>query len=230
MKSKLYELLKYIPLLICASFALIYLFNSDDISAEAIFNYTPKNTFLAACFIILIYAVKSMSVIFPLLIIHIAAGMIFTPVTAMIVNIIGTIVAFTIPYLYGKFLGHRTTDRLFKKHSDIAKLVDPKEYNSFVLSLILRTIYILPCDVISIFFGVTNSRFIPYLFGSLIGNIPTMVSETLIGANANDPSSPMFWISIASSVVFSIGSIAVYHVIKKKSKNKTLQQNQIGHK
>lgn len=221
MKSKIKELIKYVPILICAVFALVYLFNSSDISAETILNYTPKNTFLAACFIIFIYAVKSMSVVFPLLIIHIATGMIFTPATAMVVNIIGTIVAFTIPYIYGKFLGSNTTDNFFKRHSDIAKLVAPKQYNSFVLPLILRTIYILPSDVVSAYFGVTKTRFIPYILGSLIGNIPTMISETLIGTSVNDPASPMFWISIISSIVLSIGSIAIYRAIKKRNNIKT---------
>lgn len=222
MKSKIQKVIKYIPLLICAGLAMIYFFGNKDISAETIFNHTPKNIFLAACFIILIYAVKSMSIVFPLLIIHIATGMIFTPAAAMTVNVIGTAVAFTIPYLYGKLLGSKATDNFFQKYSDVEELIAPKKNSSFVLPLILRTIYILPCDVLSMYFGTAKTSFIPYILGSLIGNLPTMISETLLGTAANDPSSPMFWISITASLVFSVGSIWIYRIIKKKNKNKDI--------
>lgn len=71
-------LLRTLPLILCIAFVLIYLFCGSDISAETILQYAPSNLFLAAIFLILLYGIKSLSIFFPVVILYIAGGFLFS--------------------------------------------------------------------------------------------------------------------------------------------------------
>lgn len=71
-------LLRTLPLILCIAFVLIYLFCGSDISAETILQYAPSNLLLAAIFLILLYGIKSLSIFFPVVILYIAGGFLFS--------------------------------------------------------------------------------------------------------------------------------------------------------
>ncbi len=90
-----------LPLFFCAVLALRYLVSGGTFSVEAVLRYTPERPALAAAALVLFYAVKSLSVVFPLVVLEIAGGHLFSPPVALVVNCLGLAVCSTIPYCVG---------------------------------------------------------------------------------------------------------------------------------
>lgn len=80
----------------------------------------------------------------------------------------------------------------------------------------------LPGDVVSMFLGAKRVPFSNYFWGSFLGTLPGIITETLIGFSITDPSSPMFWISVGLTVLINVGSVSGYVIWEhKKRKNET---------
>ena len=60
-----------------------------DIGVEDIINYSPENVFLAAIVMIILYGLKSLTVVIPLPLLEVESGLIFSFPIAVIVNSIG---------------------------------------------------------------------------------------------------------------------------------------------
>ena len=61
-------------------------------------------------FLLLLYAVKSLTIFIPIIIMHIAGGFIFSTLLALIVNITGTAISLTSPYIVGRISGSDLVD------------------------------------------------------------------------------------------------------------------------
>ena len=73
-------------------------------------------------------------------------------------------------------------------------------------------------EKVSIWFGASGARFVPYLLASLLGTMPGVICATLLGMNITEPTSPMFWISLGLNVLLSVLSAVGYFVYKKQSR------------
>ena len=105
-----------------------------------------------------------------------------------------------------------------RKYPRFADIVGRGQKNEVFLSFFLRIISCLPGDIVSIWFGASGARFVPYLFASLLGTMPGVICATLLGMNITDPTSPMFWISLGLNVLLSVLSAVGYFVYKKQSR------------
>lgn len=220
LKKSLLTVVKLLPLLMCIGFAGCYLMNRENISADIFINYVPENLFIAALFLILMYAAKSLSIFFPVMILYISGGYLFSPCIALAVNILGVLAELTIPYWIGRVSGADFANKLSEKYSGIKNVVSNQQNNGFFMAFFLRIIC-LPRDVVSIYFGVCRVPFGKYILGSLVGVIPSLVPATLLGASITDPTSPLFLISAVLIAVISVVSFLLYYFsIKFKSKSK----------
>lgn len=215
-KSVLLTILRYIPLIICLGFATWYLLSGENISVDTILSRVPSTPLRAAVFMIVLYAAKSLSVVFPIIVLHIAGGFLFPPFVAVIVNTIGTIVELTVPYWVGRISRTAYTDRLMEKHPKIADVISKLDSKSFSMSFFLRIISCLPGDAVSMYLGVTKQPFKSYLAGSFLGTLPSIITATLLGTSVTDPTSPMFWISLSLTVGISVFSFLFYIIWQKK--------------
>ena len=77
---------KALPLLLILLVILFFGQNLDKITVEDILRYTPQNLLLAALVLVGAYAVKSLSVVFPLLALYASAGVLFPPPVAILVK------------------------------------------------------------------------------------------------------------------------------------------------
>ena len=53
--------------------------SEEPLSVETILKYTPENMILAACVLVLFFALKSLTIMFPLSILYLSSGVLFTP-------------------------------------------------------------------------------------------------------------------------------------------------------
>lgn len=217
MKNKHYSsLLKYLPLILCIILIVCYLGFSEDITVQTILDYTPDNLLAAACILLLFYAVKSITIVFPIIILEVAGGHLFAPIPAIIVNTLGIAIGYIISYWIGHFSGTDAINKLLKKYPAFDIIVQKQNSNSSFMCFFLRTLFILPGDAVSIYLGAVKTPFRRYLITSTLGSLPSTVLATLFGASITEPSSPMFWISILLMTLYAGCSLFVYHVYKQK--------------
>lgn len=216
-KQKVLYVLKYIPLVLCVILILWYINNSKEITVQSILNYTHDNLFAAALIILFLYALKSMSIVFPIIVLEVAAGHLFSTPTALFINITGIIIGLIVSYFVGYFSGSDAIDNIMKKHPSLEKVIKKQNSNPFFTCFFLRTLCILPRDAVSIYFGAVKFPFSTYLLASTLGSLPNTILATLFGNSIAEPSSPMFWISVLLMILFSGGSLIVYNIIIKKN-------------
>ena len=217
-KKILLTVLRFAPLIICAVCMCIYLFSGEEITAESLLNFAPEEPLYAALFLVLLYAFKSLTVFFPIIVLNVLGGFLFEPAHALIVNTVGVLVELTIPYWIGRASGSGFADKLCKKHPKLAEIIGEGSNNNFFMSFFLRVISCLPGDAVSMYFGARKVPFWTCLLASFLGTFPGMVAATLLGMNITDPSSPMFWVSIGLTVGISVISFLVYFLWRRAKK------------
>lgn len=220
-KKAVLKLLRLIPPLVCIILIITYFLFGKDISAEEILHYTPANPWLAAAFFVLLYSIKSLSVFFPLMILHIAVGVLFNPAAAVLINLLGTAAVLLLPYGIGRFTGAEFVDQLTKKFPKLAEIIKYQQGNTFFLSFFLRVISCLPGDIVSIYLGMIKIPFNRYFIGSFLGTLPGIITATFIGTSITDPASPVFIISVFLTVAMSVSSFLIYVIWKKKNSSGT---------
>lgn len=209
--------LKILPFAVMAVLIVAVLSSEEEISVDTIMALMPDNQVLSALLILVMYALKSISVVFPIIVIQIAAGMIFPFWIAIILNIAGTAIAYAIPYGIGRLSGSAGAEKLMQKYPKIRDAVAFQRNSEWFISFILRAVSCLPGDIVSMYLGSIGFKFIPYLTASVVGTLPGLVPATLVGINVTNPRSVAFIVSVAVTVVTSVGSVLIYYIIKKKT-------------
>lgn len=161
-------------IILCA----IFLLNHD---VEDLLDYTPDNLWLAALVIIGFFAVKSLSVVLPLVALFICTGTLYPFWIASLLNIVGLMVCFTIPYLVGRFSGGYILRHIERKYPKVKKLVEYSHDNNLFASYMSRAVVVVPGDVVSMLHGSLRMPYKPYLLGSVLGVLPEMLVQTYIG-------------------------------------------------
>lgn len=176
---------KAVPLAVTAVLVIVCLLFLRDVSFETILTVTPDNLFLAAMVLLLLYAVKSLSIVFPLTVFFVAAGVIFPLWAAVLMGFAGLMVSFTIPWLIGRWSGAKTLEALSEKYPKISGLRSIGYENKLFISFILRAVAIVPGDVASMLLGTAKIPYVPYIIGSQLGLLPGMLLQTMIGNALN---------------------------------------------
>lgn len=219
-KRFIVTLLKLIPLMALLGFIIFILTRRDKITVDYILSYMPDNLFLAIGSIFSLYAIKSVSVFFPLIVIKIAVGAMYPPLIAILINSIGICISFLIPYFIGRRSKGEHTQKLAEKHPKVAKILYPNEDKQFFICFLLRSIYFLPSDIVSMFLGARKIPMHKYLAGGLFGMMPSIITTTLMGSSIKDISSPMFWVCGILTILFSALSYVIYFIYSKKKSTK----------
>lgn len=214
------RVLQAAPIVMIGMCVLIYFRFFRGVTIDDILEFTPENLWLAALAMIGLFALKSLSMFFPMLVLIAAVGSIFPGfIPAIIVNSIGVTVMLSIPYAIGHFAEREFVEKLISKNRNADKLREIKSDNELFIAYFLRVINILPCDLVSMFLGSTGFGYVKYIIGSFAGVLPGMIATTVMGANIKDPTSPEFWIAVGSEVVFAAASTLIYYNYKKKKKS-----------
>ena len=183
---------------------------------EAILAYTPSEPILAVLFLWLAFALKSLSLVFPVIALFAVSGQLFPLPIALAVNTVGIAITMTLPYLLGRASELDFSERLIAKYPKLNEVRQLREKSSFFLSFLVRAIGVLACDMVSMYFGSTKMRYLPYITGAVLGFMPDLVCATILGQQIEKYDSPGFWITLAINILCCIGGYLLYRWYKKK--------------
>ena len=109
-------------------------------SLSGLISYQPSNIILAAVGIVVLFAVKSLSVIFPLSALYIVSAFWFGTLWGIIINYIGLIVCVSVPYWIGHHFGSDLIDHLIDKYPKLQQIQKLGISNQIMLSYLLRIV------------------------------------------------------------------------------------------
>ena len=202
------------------------LFYSKDITVEKIIEFTPENKLAAAGIMMLLFALKSLSVVVYSGILFAALGVMFELPNALMLAVCGSAVIATLPYLIGRKLGAGQIDKLDRKYPKLSIIKDMRTSNVFMFVLLTRLLGVLPFDVVSLYMGAAGIKFKSYILGSVLGMLQLSMPMTVMGYAIDDPSSPTFIISGAVQLSISVASfVGMYFFMKNTKKNKLQDEN-----
>lgn len=212
------KLLKFLPVVICAAFVILPLASGKEITVQAVLDYTPEAPLAAAIVILLLYALKSMSFVFPIAVLQIATGHLFQTPIALLINFLGRAVTLTIPYWAGRFSGADMVENLIRKYPKLEEICSRQGKNPLFISFLLRTFIFLPGDAVSLYLGATKIPFLHYLAGGILGTTLGVVLSTILGSSIKEPGSPTFILSASLMAFVAIISTLLYiHSNRKKN-------------
>lgn len=221
---KIITFLKSIPLIVCMILIAFFLTSGNDITVQAVLNYTPESPFAAAIVILLLYALKSVSFVFPIAVLQIATGHLFQTPAALLINFSGRVITLSIPYWAGRFSGSGLIKNLQGKYPKLKEICDRQGQNPVFISFLLRTFSFLPGDAVSLYLGATGIPFPYYLAGGVLGTALGVVLSTVLGFSITEPDSPAFWLSASLMAIMAVISFLFYLRHNKRKEADKLQR------
>jgi uncharacterized membrane protein YdjX (TVP38/TMEM64 family) len=170
----------------------------------------------ASIIFVLIYSLKPILLVVPVLPLSIVAGSVFGPYKALLLSMIGCFTSATLAFFLAKFLGRSFVDKLLKGKA--MKLDSNIEKHGALIMGIMRLSFVFPYDPLSYAAGLTKMKYKDFILGTMIGIFPEMVSYSFIGKSLEHPFSIKFFIPIISIIVIALTSLYVYKS-SKKTKN-----------
>lgn len=180
-----------------------------QLTAEAIAARSPQQAWVTVCFLLALYAVKSLSVAFPLSALEAASGLLFPFPAALAVNLCGAAIVQTLPYL----LGQREQGGLAAvaaRYPQLADLVRPDPRHPGRTVFLLRLGGVSPGDLVSLYLGAADVPWRAYLSGGLLGSFPRVVSATLLGAALWEIGGRRFWLSLGIGAALTALSLCLW--------------------
>lgn len=189
----------------------------DSITIENIVSYTPSNLWLAALVFMGLYAVKSLTAVVYVKLLYLAAGLVFPLPIAIAVNILGSAVQFSLPYVLGRAGGREMADATVNRYPKLGRISALRNRSNFWFSVFVRAVGLFPADPVSMYFGACSMPYVEFLLGSVVGILPTMLISAFIGTSANDPGSPEFIISVVLFVLVQVGAAVAFFIWIRKN-------------
>ncbi len=217
-KEKTGVFFRILLLVICLGLVVLGIIYRDRLTVESIIVLAPENPYFTALVIVGLYAVKSLSVVFPMIVLNVASGILLPPLEALIVNILGTAVMTAIPYFVGCFSGSNYYEKLKNKYPKVYAAMNEGKKSTFFFAFFLRIISCLPGDVVSMFFGAMRVDFLKYMAGSLLGILPGTVLATFMGVGIMNPREPIFAVSLGINLSLSVLSFVLHRVLQNRKK------------
>jgi len=218
------DIAQHLPTFVLLIIIIAWIRAGEGFSIDRLWSYTPSSYLAAVIFFLLIYAIKSLSFLIPIVVVYVAAGTIFEPFTALVINILGAGIVVTIPYWMGYYFGAGFAGTLLARYKKVEEFIKNREGNGWFVSCFPRTIAFLPLKTISVYLGSLKVPYIKYLFGSILGLMPLLISVTLAGASITQPRSPTFIISVIVMFLSAGVSVGVYFWMEYNRKRRDREE------
>lgn len=201
-------------------FTVIVKNSSEPLSVNTILRYTPENAMLAAMIVLLFFALKSLTIVFPLSILYLASGILFQPVIAVLISTAGLAITITIPipYWIGRYSGKQIVQEICQKYPKAGMVAKYQETNTFFACFITRIVGFLPGDIVSIYFGACDTAYLIYLAAGVLGSSLSIITTTLLGEKISDPFSVEFMIVLLCRILVLVGAVVINYQLNQKKK------------
>ena len=200
--------------IVLAVLALIY---RHEISVSTLLSFKPETMVLAVLIMLLVYILKSITVVIDLKILYIASGILFPFPIAIAVNLAGVFLCMSISYLFGRYVLRESARSVLHRYPKLEKLQSLRARSDLRFACLLRAVAFLPSDPVSMYLGSVEMPFKPYIIGSLIGLFPAMCVTTYLGLSIQNPRSREFMIALAAFVIITVIAVILYYVWQRHS-------------
>ena len=215
-REKILKTARYATFFVWGIALLMIVLHRGTLTADAISSHLPQQPVPAALAVLLLYACKTVSMVFPLKLLQLAAGALFPRRLAVLVNLGGTAVSAAVGYRIGRFIGRDAAAKYVNENPRLAALLAEQNSNTLRFSFFLRSLVFLPLDAVSLYFGAVQAPFYQYLLGSLLGMLPNVLISTCMGASLTEPGSPAFLLSCGSFALLTLISFVWYLLDRRK--------------
>ncbi len=197
---------------------ILCLCNRDKISVSRIVNYAPRNKAAAVLVMLLLFTLKSFFVTVYGGILYTASGIMFSLPLAIAVNTVGTALMTGVPFLVGKLWGTKLLEKLTARHPKLRRIVGARHRNEFLTCFIVRMVGLLPADLVGMYFGARDYKTGFYAAGTLAGLFPSILAFSVMGMEANNMRSPLFWAAAGVEIGITAISVAWCFIRRKAGK------------
>lgn len=202
--------------LVWLSIIVVCLVKKNEFTLDGILNYTPNQPVLAALMLLVLFAVKSLSIFLYSGLLYVASGVLFPLPIAIALNVAGTAVMVSIPYWLGKKLGSRAVQYILNRYPKASMLHELRGDSDFFFVLIVRLLGVLSADVVSAYMGAVGIRYKDYLPACLLGFLTTCILFPIMGMSISDIQSPQFRIAAGIELAVMLTSCVAFHFYRKK--------------
>lgn len=193
--------------------------NRDFFTLDGVLGSSPSNIILTAAFMMLLFALKSLSIFVFSGFLFIADGILFPLPAAILLNIMGACIMISLPYWVGKQMGKDVIDHIVEKYPKAGVFKQMRSGHEFILSFMSRAVSVLPSDILSLYMGAAGIHYKKYVTGSILGMLVPIVTFPIMGTSITDPRSPAFLISTGiqlSAGIISAAGCWLYSRSKKR--------------
>lgn len=153
--------------------------------------------------ILLLFLLRSLSMMYPYPTIFIITAMVFPPYQSFFINLLGMAFTFALRYYTGYEMGEGTINFALKKYPAILSAIDEDGKGNPIILLALRMVPSVPINTVSHFYGSIEYSFPRYMALSLLAYVPKLISYSFIGENVYDPFSADFFVPMIVLLVFT---------------------------
>lgn len=193
MKDKIRMYLPVLLMLVVAATAGV-LIATGVLQVDKIIAAVNNNKPLAALVIMALFAFKGFSCI-PYAVILLGCSLIFDLPVAILINTVGTVLCISVSYLVGRFSKELTFDGMLEKYPKFKRYFGNAQKSSFTFVFALHSLH-LSMEVQGVLFGLLRTPYLPYVGGSMLALLPSMLWYTVLGENF-DLRDIRFWIFVA---------------------------------
>ena len=215
-------IVKYIPTVItfvCTLAGILYILIKGKIETESLLGFVRAHDTIAVPVILFLFALKGVLVVLPYSLLTTVTGLLFDFVPALLINLAGTALCMTVPYLTGKSAKREDVLEKIQNNRILSKYYTGKETDLFPLCFALRLAGV-QSEMLSIFFGNIGMPFFPYLAASLLGKLSLMICYTILGSTLSAAElSPVALIFFLLDAAMLVLSLIVFRKKRKKGDN-----------
>ena len=188
----------------------------DYFSVENIIALMPDSLLLSVLIFVGIYVLKTLTMVFPISVLYIAAGIVFPTPVAIAVTYFCLTIAMTVGYVIGKKLGADRLNNWLGKHQKAANFIEARQANLSTFCLMSRLLK-MQFDVVNMVSGALHIPYLKFLMASLVGVSPVVIPYIIAASSIYDPLSADFFLPLVLSIVFSF-AVAFLHTRWQKRK------------
>ncbi len=182
-------------------------------------------TWISVLFIFVNYVLKALIPWFPISCICVASAVMFKWYYALIINLLGLIILFTIKFFWGRRVDGGNAEKILAKYDNAHSFIDSGKLGSGIALFFFRLIPALPVNAVSTLYGGTDISYLRFLLISCLGFSYRLISYIIIGRNVFDPASASFIVPFilllffTGTVLLSLsGAITVTDIFDRRKK------------
>ena len=201
---------KYSPYLIAGSVAVVLTATGGLRSIAHLLDQVSDHPFLAVSVLMLLFAVKSVSLGIPFAFLYLTIGGLFPLELALLINLAGILINLQAPYWFGRLRGKDRLESLAQKYPRFAQIVELGGRNGFAIAFIAKFIGKIPHEITNALLGAIGISYPAYISGAVLGLLPVMVTSTLVGRSMEDPNSFSFIAPMVVLLALTACSLLLY--------------------